>query len=122
MCALLKSTTKVHEGEYKNFKRRLLHAVLRRMWKTKICNQQGVSIWPRVMHCQMWSRLEQRADPFQLLKWIPCSVPFALEYKFHQHFEFLRLKETGASTEFFEIDVNDIGTMIEALLLSSANV
>jgi hypothetical protein len=59
--------------------------------------------------------------PFQLLRWIPDTTPFALEHRIHKHFASQRLKETGAGTEFFEIDVKDIDAMMEALLLSSAD-
>jgi hypothetical protein len=46
--------------------------------------------------------------PFQLLKWIPASNPFALEHKLHRYFSSRRLKESGAGTEFFEIDAKDL--------------
>ena len=133
--ALMKSLAKVHEDENQNYRRELLEEEAEDNDGTVAPKARGgvymakSDALPHVIKIGATRRAgpEQRLyelsrcvpKPFQLLKWIPDRKPFALENLIHQHFAKRRLKETGAGTEFFEIEDKDIDTMVEALHLQS---
>ena len=48
-------------------------------------------------------------SPFELMFWVPTIVPFKTEAEIHRHFAALRIREKGACTEFFDVDVGVLG-------------
>jgi hypothetical protein len=129
--ALIKSMARVHEDEYQDRMRELLQGdfedtreePLGGVYFAKSDALPGVIKIGATRRSGPEQRLYELSrcvpKPFQLLKWIPDHKPFSLENKIHRHFAERRLKETGAGTEFFEIDVMDIDTMMKSLAASS---
>jgi len=48
-------------------------------------------------------------SPFKVVYWIPTTTPFKVEAEIHKHFGAYRIREAGACTEFFNIDLPSIG-------------
>ena len=53
-------------------------------------------------------------SPFQAVFWVPTVMPFKVESEIHKHFDAFRLRERGACTEFFDVDVSAIGDFLKA--------
>ena len=53
-------------------------------------------------------------SPFQAAYWVPTVMPFKVESEIHKHFDAYRLRERGACTEFFDVDVSAIGEYLKA--------
>jgi hypothetical protein len=130
VCALMKSMTRIHEDEYLNRVRESLEADLEDCSNAKPTG--GVYLTksdalPNLIKIGATRRSDPALrlyelsrcvpKPFQLLEWFPNGKPFALEHKIHKHFASRRIRETGAGTEFFEIDDKDIDTMMATLHL-----
>jgi len=47
-------------------------------------------------------------SPFEAVYWIPTTTPFKVEAEIHRHFDAYRIKEAGACTEFFNLDLQTI--------------
>lgn len=52
-------------------------------------------------------------SPFQAIYWVPTVMPFKVESEIHKHFDTFRLRERGACTEFFNVDVSAIGEYLK---------
>ena len=52
-------------------------------------------------------------SPFELMFWVPTIVPFKTEADIHRHFAALRIREKGACTEFFDVDVGVLGEYLK---------
>ena len=53
-------------------------------------------------------------SPFEAIYWVPTVMPFKVESEIHLHFDAFRLREKGACTEFFDVDVRVIGEYLKA--------
>ena len=53
-------------------------------------------------------------SPFEAVYWVPTIMPFKVESEIHRHFDAFRLREAGACTEFFNVDVQAIGEYLKA--------
>ena len=53
-------------------------------------------------------------SPFKCKLYVKTKTPFKLESQIHKHFEAYRVREQGACTEFFDIDLACIGDFLKA--------
>ena len=53
-------------------------------------------------------------SPFEAVFWVPTIVPFKTEADIHRHFAAFRIREMGACTEFFNVDIADVGKYLKA--------
>ena len=53
-------------------------------------------------------------SPFEAVFWVPTIMPFKTEADIHRHFAALRIKEKGACTEFFDVDIETVGAYLKA--------
>lgn len=53
-------------------------------------------------------------SPFKCKLYVKTKTPFKLESQIHKHFEAYRIREQGACTEFFDIDLACIGEFLKA--------
>jgi len=53
-------------------------------------------------------------SPFKAEFWVPSMLPFKTEADIHRHFDSLRIREKGACTEFFDVDVATVGEYLKA--------
>ena len=52
-------------------------------------------------------------SPFKPILFISTLTPFRTEADLHNHFDDFRIKEAGASTEFFRLDVDTIRAFVK---------
>jgi len=67
---------------------------------------------------RLWEISRYVPKPFQLIEWIPTTKPFTLEAQIHRKLASRRLKETGAGTEFFKLEEDEVQKMLESFKLS----
>jgi hypothetical protein len=53
-------------------------------------------------------------SPFEWVFYVKTATPFKLESAIHLHFDACRIKEKGACTEFFDIDIVSIGAYLKS--------
>jgi len=53
-------------------------------------------------------------SPFKAIFWVPSMLPFKTEADIHRHFNSLRIREKGACTEFFDVDIATVGEYLKA--------
>jgi hypothetical protein len=53
-------------------------------------------------------------SPFHAVFWVPSMLPFKTEAAIHRHFDSFRIKNKGACTEFFNVDIATIGEYLQA--------
>ena len=54
-------------------------------------------------------------SPFKLLYSVATPTPFKLEARVHRHFDTHRIRESGACTEFFNVEAGAVGSFLEKL-------
>jgi hypothetical protein len=64
------------------------------------------------------SRLQELSryvpSPFSAVFWVPSMLPFKTEAAIHRHFDPFRIREKGACTEFFNVDISVVGDYLRA--------
>jgi hypothetical protein len=53
-------------------------------------------------------------SPFHAVFWVPSMLPFKTEAAIHRHFDSFRIKNKGACTEFFDVDIATVGEYLQA--------